>query len=121
MPDVTMKAGKAYLVMQDERRVALEEPAAQLRGVRLVETIPGQVRIQHDSGRHDDRCVTIGMAVVPLVRQATGVRASRCPPARCRPHRRRALADRVVCGCTARREDPCRSSSPVSRAPATAS
>jgi phage terminase large subunit-like protein len=44
----------------------------ELANVRLVETVPGQLRIDHDPGRHDDRCVAIGMAVVPLVRQQSG-------------------------------------------------
>jgi hypothetical protein len=44
----------------------------ELRNVRLLETIPGQVRIQHDPGRHDDRCVAIGMAVVPLAERGLG-------------------------------------------------
>ena len=30
------------------------------------------MRIQHDPGRHDDRCVAIGMAAVPLVRRSIG-------------------------------------------------
>jgi hypothetical protein len=46
--------------------------ADELANVRLVETVPGQLRIDHDPGRHDDRFVAIGMAVVPLVREPTG-------------------------------------------------
>ena len=49
-----------------------DELLDELRNVRLVETIPGQLRIQHDVGRHDDQCVALGMAVVPLVRQGSG-------------------------------------------------
>ncbi|MGD0748146.1 MAG: terminase large subunit [Acidimicrobiales bacterium] len=45
----------------------------ELRNVRLEETVPGQLRIQHDVGRHDDRCVAIGMAVVPLVQRGSGL------------------------------------------------
>ena len=66
----------------------------ELRNVRLIETIPGQVRIQHDPGRHDDRCVAMGLAVVPLVRRSVGggrirVAQGDLPPVQLTPNRGR--------------------------------
>jgi phage terminase large subunit-like protein len=73
----------------------------ELRNVRLVETIPGQVRIQHDAGRHDDRCVAIGMAVVPLIRRPTGggrihAATGDLPPVRLTPSREKPAPPPVV-------------------------
>jgi hypothetical protein len=67
-------ASTLFALLRDGR-LALYEDAElldELANVRLQETIPGQVRIQHDPGRHDDRCVAIGMAVVPLVEHGFG-------------------------------------------------
>lgn len=41
----------------------------ELANVRLKETVPGQVRVTHDPGRHDDRVVALGMAVLALVEE----------------------------------------------------
>jgi hypothetical protein len=67
-------ASVLFALLRDKRidLYAEEGLLDELRNVRLVETIPGQVRIQHDPGRHDDRCVAIGMAVVPLVQRSVG-------------------------------------------------
>jgi hypothetical protein len=63
-----------FALLRDQRIDLYDDEGLldELRNVRLQETNPGQVRIQHDPGRHDDRCVAIGMAIVPLVRQGSG-------------------------------------------------
>jgi phage terminase large subunit-like protein len=43
----------------------------ELATVRLEETLPGMVRVQHDPGRHDDMAVALGMAATALVERAT--------------------------------------------------
>jgi phage terminase large subunit-like protein len=44
----------------------------ELANVRLKETLPGLVRVEHDPGRHEDRCVALGFAAVPLVEKSFG-------------------------------------------------
>jgi phage terminase large subunit-like protein len=44
----------------------------ELANVRLKETLPGQVRVDHDPGRHDDMAVALGMAATALVERPTG-------------------------------------------------
>lgn len=44
----------------------------ELANVRLKETLPGLVRVEHDPGRHDDRVVALGFAATALVERATG-------------------------------------------------
>ena len=44
---------------------------AELAQVRLRETQPGVVRLDHDSGQHDDRAVAIGIAVAILLERPT--------------------------------------------------
>ncbi len=39
----------------------------ELANVRLKETLPGLVRVEHDPGRHDDRAVALGFAATGLV------------------------------------------------------
>lgn len=39
----------------------------ELANLRLKETLPRLVRVEHDPGRHDDRAVALGFAAVPLV------------------------------------------------------
>lgn len=39
----------------------------ELANIRLETTLPGLVRMQHDSGRHDDRAVALGFAATALV------------------------------------------------------
>jgi phage terminase large subunit-like protein len=74
-------ASVLFALLRDGR-IALYDDAElrdELANVRLVETIPGQLRIQHDPGRHDDRCVALGMAIVPLVRHPTGTLSLQLP------------------------------------------
>jgi len=44
----------------------------ELANVRLKETLPGLVRVEHDPGRHDDRAVALGFAATALVERPTG-------------------------------------------------
>jgi phage terminase large subunit-like protein len=44
----------------------------ELANVRLEETTPGLVRVQHDPGRHEDRCVALGMTATALVEKSFG-------------------------------------------------
>jgi len=44
----------------------------ELANVRLKETLPGLVRVEHDPGRHDDRAVALGMAATALVERPGG-------------------------------------------------
>jgi hypothetical protein len=46
---------------------------AELGSVRLVETGPGLVRLDHRSGEHDDQAVTIAMVAASLLERPTGV------------------------------------------------
>ena len=81
-------ASSLFALLRDKRLDLYPDDALldELRNVRLVETIPGQLRIQHDPGRHDDRCVAIGMAIVPLVeRSLGGGAASACRKGASRP------------------------------------
>jgi hypothetical protein len=68
-------ASSLYALLRDGRIDLYPDDGLfdELRSVRLQETVPGVLRIQHDPGRHDDRCVAIGMAVVPLVQRGSGV------------------------------------------------
>jgi hypothetical protein len=67
-------ASTLFALLRDQRidLYPEEDLLEELRNVRLQETIPGQVRIQHDPGRHDDACVALGMCVVPLIRRSVG-------------------------------------------------
>jgi hypothetical protein len=52
-----------------ERRLALpddDELLEELANVRLRETTPGVYRMDHDSGHHDDRAVSLGLAALAL-------------------------------------------------------
>lgn len=68
-------ASSLFALLRDKRIDLYDDEGLldELRNVRLQETIPGQLRIQHDPGRHDDRCVAIGMAIVPLVERSMAV------------------------------------------------
>jgi phage terminase large subunit-like protein len=62
----------------------------ELANVRLKETLPGLVRVEHDPGRHDDRAVALGMAATALVEKVTGaarmyVPTGQVPPVRALP------------------------------------
>jgi phage terminase large subunit-like protein len=43
----------------------------ELANVRLKETLPGMVRVEHDPGRHEDRVVALGFAATALVDEST--------------------------------------------------
>jgi len=47
---------------------------AELARVRLRESQPGVVRLDHDSGEHDDQAVAIGIAVAVLLESSNGLR-----------------------------------------------
>lgn len=49
-----------------------DELMDELANVRLQETLPGLVRVQHDPGRHEDRCVALGFAAVALLEKPFG-------------------------------------------------
>ncbi len=76
-------------VMLREHRLALpDDPAllAELANVRLRETAPGVLRLDHDSGQHDDRAVSLGLAALALTeRRATGGYGRITMPATTRP------------------------------------
>ena len=44
----------------------------ELANVRLKETLPGQVRIDHDPDKHDDQAVALGMAATALLERPAG-------------------------------------------------
>ncbi len=58
-------AASLYRALRDRRLGLPDDPDLidELCTVRLRETAPGQFRLDHDSGRHDDRAVAIAMAV----------------------------------------------------------
>jgi phage terminase large subunit-like protein len=73
-------ASTLYQVLR-ERALRLPDDEAlldELRNVRLRETSPGVVRLDHDSGHHDDRAVALALAVHRLVEkgEARGPRGS---------------------------------------------
>jgi len=47
-----------------------DELLDELANVRLKETLPGLVRVEHDPGRHDDRAVALGFAATALVERS---------------------------------------------------
>jgi hypothetical protein len=55
------------LVLPDD-----EELLAELSRVRLIETGPGLVRLDHRSGEHDDQAVTVAMVTASLLDRPTG-------------------------------------------------
>lgn len=62
-------ASTLYLLLRN-RALALppdEELLDELANVRLRETSPGVVRLDHDSDRHDDRAVTLALAATKLL------------------------------------------------------
>jgi hypothetical protein len=63
-----------HLLLRD-RRLALPPDDAlltELARVRLRETTPGVVRLDHDPGEHDDRAIAIGLAALALTERGTG-------------------------------------------------
>jgi len=62
-------ASTLYLLLRD-RALRLpddEDLLDELRNVRLRETSPGVLRLDHDSGRHDDRAIALALAAHRLV------------------------------------------------------
>lgn len=53
-----------------------EELLDELAGVRLRETTPGVLRMDHDSGRHDDRAIALALAATALVEKGAPVPAT---------------------------------------------
>jgi hypothetical protein len=63
-----------YALLRD-RLLALPDEAGlrdELANVRLRETSPGVVRIDHDSGRHDDRVISLALAAQAIASKLTG-------------------------------------------------
>jgi len=63
-----------YTLLRDGLLDLYDDPGLidELANVRLKETLPGLVRVEHDPGRHDDRAVALGMAATALVERPTG-------------------------------------------------
>ena len=64
-------AGTLYGLLRD-RNLALpndEELIDELAHVRLKETAPGVFRLDHDTGRHDDRAISLALAATHLLRE----------------------------------------------------
>lgn len=72
-------ASSLHIALRDHR-VALpddEELLDELGSVRLrAGSVPGTVRLDHDSSRHDDRAVALGLAVLNLTSKSGGGRSS---------------------------------------------
>jgi phage terminase large subunit-like protein len=62
-------ASVLYALFRDGLIDIYDDPGLidELANVRLKETLPGLVRVEHDPGRHDDRAVALGMAATALV------------------------------------------------------
>jgi hypothetical protein len=58
-----------YTLLRDGLLDLYDDPGLvdELANVRLKETLPGLVRVEHDPGRHEDRVVALGFAVTALV------------------------------------------------------
>lgn len=61
-----------HLLLRERRLVLPEDPDLldELANVRLRETTPGVYRMDHDSGHHDDRAVSLGLAALALTEKA---------------------------------------------------
>lgn len=61
-----------HLLLREHRLALPDDPELlhELANVRLRETTPGVFRIDHDSGMHDDRAVSVGLAVLALTERA---------------------------------------------------
>lgn len=74
----TASVGKLGVLLHGlirDRKVDLPRDEAlidELAHVRLRRTGPGQYRLDHDSGRHDDRAVALALALLPLVEAPRG-------------------------------------------------
>jgi hypothetical protein len=78
----TSRIALALLNAVRERRLRLpagdDELLGELRAVRLVERSPGQYRLDHASGGHDDRAVVLAMLCFGLASGPVGVGATGC-------------------------------------------
>jgi phage terminase large subunit-like protein len=71
-PQRYAEAAQGLFTLLRDGRLALyydEKLFDELANVRLKETTPGLVRVDHDPGRHDDQAQALGFAVVPLVQR----------------------------------------------------
>ncbi|WP_413543669.1 hypothetical protein [Citricoccus nitrophenolicus] len=61
-----------HLLLRERRLVLPDDPDLldELANVRLRETTPGVYRMDHDSGHHDDRAVSLGLAALALTEKA---------------------------------------------------
>lgn len=69
------RVAHALFTVLKHRRATLPNVDAlreELLNVRLRETSPGVYRLDHDSGRHDDRAITLGMAAASLLGEQRG-------------------------------------------------
>jgi phage terminase large subunit-like protein len=67
-PSVGRLASTLHLLLRDRALLlpADEELVDELANVRLRETAPGVLRIDHDPGRHDDRAIALALAATAL-------------------------------------------------------
>lgn len=67
-------ASVLYTLLRDGLLDLYDDPELldELANVRLKETAPGLVRVEHDPGRHDDRAVALGFAATALVERSSG-------------------------------------------------
>jgi phage terminase large subunit-like protein len=63
-----------YTLLRDGLLNLYDDPELldELANLRLKETLPGLVRVEHDPGRHDDRAVALGFAATALVERTNG-------------------------------------------------
>jgi phage terminase large subunit-like protein len=67
-------ASTLYTLLRDGLLDLYDDPELldELANVRLKETLPGLVRVEHDPGRHDDRAVALGFAATALIEKSPG-------------------------------------------------
>jgi hypothetical protein len=72
---VNRLARTLFAVLRDRAIVLPEDPdlLAELGSVRLVETGPGMVRIDHHAGQHDDQVIAIGLVTQALLDRPVGM------------------------------------------------
>lgn len=77
-----------HLLLREHRLALPDDPALldELANVRLRETAPGVFRLDHDSGKHDDRAAALGLAALALTERPDLAGQGRLTnPARRRP------------------------------------
>jgi phage terminase large subunit-like protein len=84
-------ASTLHLLLREHALALPDDPELldELANVRLRETSPGVVRMDHDAGRHDDRAIALALAAAellarptpPKLRQRVGVPPGRLPDA----------------------------------------